>query len=33
MGGGKEKKMNDGLAIADQTRDGEKGLKQKLLQI
>jgi hypothetical protein len=33
MGGGKEIMMNNGLATADQLRDGEKRLKQKLLQI
>ncbi len=27
--GGKEKKINGGLATADQVRDGEKGPKQK----
>jgi hypothetical protein len=29
MGGGKERKMNGGSAIADQVKDGGKGLKQK----
>jgi hypothetical protein len=33
MGVGKERKMNDGPATADQTRDREKELKQKLLLI
>jgi hypothetical protein len=31
--GGKEKKINGRSATASQLRDGEKGLKQKLLQI
>jgi hypothetical protein len=29
----KEKKINGGLATADQVRDGEKGLKQNFLQV
>ncbi len=32
MGVGKERKMNGGLATANQVTDGGKGLKQKLLQ-
>jgi hypothetical protein len=30
MGGGKERKMNGGLATADHVKDRRKGLKQKL---
>ncbi len=32
MGGGKERKMNDGLAIADQVKDEAKMPKQKFFQ-
>jgi hypothetical protein len=32
MGGGKEKKMNGGLATSDQVKDGGKGLKQMFFQ-
>jgi hypothetical protein len=32
MGGGKERKMNSGSATADQVKDGEKGLIQKLFK-
>jgi hypothetical protein len=31
-GGGKERKINSGLAMANQVRDGRKQLKQKYLQ-
>ncbi len=32
-GGGKERKINGGTAMANQVRDGWKELKQKYLQI